>query len=188
MNINVVDLVLAGVLILAIVYGWRWGTINVVAKVGALVLAYDLARTYSSVFTAFLVDMLPPLGGAAGSDTTAESGQQLLSLLSLFIDTESVANRLLGIIVFIIIFIIVNWIVRRIAYALTGLFGRGLLGKINRAVGAFLSLVLMMAIIVIFDDIVLPTFIDMGFGTAIQEYLDRSALIMPFIRSLPSIL
>lgn len=48
MGITVADLVLAALLILAILYGWRWGTINVVAKVGSLVLAYYAARAFSA--------------------------------------------------------------------------------------------------------------------------------------------
>ena len=107
MNANIVDLVLFVILILAIIYGWRQGTINVVAKVGALVLAYNAARAFSSIIATNLVTILPSLGQANNAETTAAGGKQLLAFLSLFIDTTGIANRLLEIIVFIIIFVVV---------------------------------------------------------------------------------
>lgn len=186
MGINIVDLVIIGVMLLAIMYGWRWGTINVVARIGALVIAYQAARAYSSVITAGLVNILPSLSASAGEDSAAEGGQQLLAFLSLFLNTEGLTNKLLSMIVFMVIFVVVNWVIRKIAYTLTGIFGRGLLGKINRALGALISLVLMAAMIIIFNDIVLPACIDMGFGLKIEEFLQRSDLIMPLLMDLPS--
>lgn len=188
MGINIVDIVLIGILLLAIMYGWRWGTINVVARVGALVLAYQTARAYSSFITAYLVDILPFLSASASEEGTADGGQQLFAFLSFFIDTESITNKLLNMIVFIVIFVVVNWAIRKIAYTLTGIFGRGLLGKINRVLGAFISLVLMVVIITILNDIVLPACINMGFGTKVVEFLHSSGLIMPLIKELPTML
>ena len=82
MGITVADLVLAALLILAILYGWRWGTINVVAKVGSLVLAYYAARAFSALIATSLVDALPPFGGTAEAGEAASGGDQLLSFLS----------------------------------------------------------------------------------------------------------
>ncbi len=184
MGITIADLVLAALLVLAILYGWRWGTINVVAKVGSLVLAYYTARAVSSLIAASLVEALPPFGGTEESS----GGETLLSFLSLFIDTSSAANWLLEIIVFIIVFILVNWAVRKIAYAVTSIFGRGLLGKLNSALGAFLSLVLMIALIIIVTDIVLPACIDMGFGEGVAAFFNKSTVLLPFMQSLAALL
>jgi|WetSurMetagenome_2_1015567.scaffolds.fasta_scaffold175668_2 hypothetical protein len=186
MNFSVADIVLACLLVLSILYGWRWGTINVVAKVGALVLAYNVARAYSSIIAAKLVDIIPALSNKL--DSASEEGEKALALLSLFMDTSGITSKLLGMIVFIVIFVLVNWAVRRIAYTLTGIFGRGILGKINRALGAFISLVLMVAIIIIFDHVVLPACIDLGFGMQIETFLNSSKLIMPLINNLPSLI
>lgn len=188
MGITVADLVLAALLILAILYGWRWGTINVVAKVGSLVLAYYAARAFSALIATSLVDALPPFGGTAEAGEAASGGDQLLSFLSLFIDTSSAANWLLEIVVFIIIFIVVNWAVRKIAYAVTSIFGRGLLGKLNSALGAFIALVLMIALIIIVTDIFLPACIDMGFGESVANFLATSTVLLPFMEYLAALL
>lgn len=187
MAFNVADIVLAGLLILAVLYGWRWGTINVVAKVGALVLAYNVARAYSASVAAQLVHIIPALGSQLDA-TAEEGGQQVLALLSLFMDTTGITSRLLTMAVFIVIFVVINWAVRRIAYTLTGIFGRGLLGKINRALGAFIALALMVAIIIIFDHVLLPACIGLGFGTKIEAFIDGSKVIMPLIQNLPSLI
>lgn len=72
-----------------------------------------------------LVEHCRLLAGLPEAGEAASGGDQLLSFLSLFIDTSSAANWLLEIVVFIIIFIVVNWAVRKIAYAVTSIFGRG---------------------------------------------------------------
>lgn len=187
---TIADIVLAGILILGILWGWRWGTINIVAKVGALVLAYKAARAFSGMIAEALIDVIPPFSGnitqAAAGGT--ETGSQLLNFLSLFIDVSSPVNRLVEIVVFIIIFILVNWLVRKIAYALTGVFGRGLLGQLNKGIGAFLAIIIVIALIVIFTDIVLPVCINIGFGDSVLTFLERSHVLLPFMRSLPSLI
>ncbi|NLF80095.1 MAG: hypothetical protein GX572_02760 [Clostridia bacterium] len=187
MGFHIADIVLAGLLVLAILYGWRWGTINVVAKVGALVLAYQVARAYSAPIAAKLVHIIPALGEQLDG-ASEEGGRQLLAVLSVFMDTTGMTGRLLSMVVFIIIFVVINWAVRRIAYMLTGIFGRGLLGKINRALGAFIALALMVAIIIIFDQVLLPASIGLGFGMQIETFIDSSKLIMPLIRNLPLVI
>ena len=94
----------------------------------------------------------------------------------------------LEIVVFIIIFIVVNWAVRKIAYAVTSIFGRGLLGKLNSALGAFIALVLMIALIIIVTDIVLPACIDMGFGESVANFLATSTVLLPFMEYLAALL
>lgn len=188
MGISIADLVLAALLILAILYGWRWGTINVVAKIGSLVLAYHAARAFSALIATSLVDALPPLGSTAEPGQAASGGDQLLSFLSFFIDTSKAANVVLEIIVFIIIFVVVNWAVRKIAYALTSIFGRGLLGKLNSALGAFVAVVLMIALIIIFTDIILPACIDMGFGESVANFLAKSTVLLPFMEYLAALI
>lgn len=187
MDIVIADLVLAAVLLLGILYGWRLGTINVIAKIGSLVLAYQAARTFSGLIAHALVDVLPPFspGAAAGGE---QAGNQLLNILSLFINTTGAANRLVEIVIFIVIFILVNWLVRKIAYALTAIFGRGLLRQLNKAIGAFIALLLTFALIIIFTDIVLPTCISMGFGSPVLAFLNDSGVLLPFMRSLPTLL
>ena len=188
MGISMADVVLAALLLLALLYGWRWGTINVIAKVGSLVLAYKAARTFSALIANSLAHALPPFSGAAEAGQAASGGNQLLSFLSIFIDTSGAANRLLEIIVFIIIFIVVNWAVRKIAYALTSIFGRGLLGKLNSALGALVSLVLMIALIIIFTDIVLPACIEIGFGESVANFLAKSTVVLPFLQDLAALI
>ena len=183
MSTYFVDLLLLAILTFSVVYGWHWGTINVVAKVGAIVLAYHLARTFSTIIASFILEQFSGSGG----NVVGEDSQDVWAFLSLFFDTNQVTNGIVGVIVFIIIFILVNWVVRKIAYGLTSIFGKGVLSKINRAIGAFLALILMAVILLIVENIIIPTFLDMGFGSQIEEFFLRSQLIMPFLRDLPQL-
>ena len=172
------DWVLAGFVILMIWYGWRQGTINVIAKVGALVLAYWAARRFAWIVADYLVRMLPVLSGKPGGN------QKLDAFLSLFITTDGLASRIVELVVFVIIFVLVSWLVRRIAYALTGLFGRGLLGSINHALGAVVGFVLAVALILLLSDIVFPAFDRMGIGRQPLDFMHDSKLVLPWIRDL----
>ena len=52
------DWVLAAFLVLAVFYGWRQGTVNVLGKIGAIIIAYLAARRYSTVLTVFLAEKI----------------------------------------------------------------------------------------------------------------------------------
>lgn len=176
------DWVLIGVLVLAVLFGWRWGTINVAAKIGSLIVGYLAARTYAAVIANAIVKAFPAL------TASGEGNEKLIAFLSLFIQTEGIANRLIQMVMFVLIFIVVSWAIRRIAYALTGIFGRGLLGKINRAFGALLSLALTALFVVILSDIVFPALVGLGVGQAPLAFLNSSQLILPFIHSILAVL
>ena len=175
------DILLFIILCLALFLGWRSGTINVLASLGSIVLAYRLGRLFSAPLAQKLTEMLPVLSPSHGNGTVT-------NLLSLFIDTTTAANFLVQLICFIIIFIVVRWLVRKLARVLTGAFGGGLLGKINKAIGAVLALLLCAVVIVIFTDIILPAFARMGFGTAALAFLRQSRYVLPFFQSLQALL
>lgn len=181
---TVSDWVLGAALLFALIGGWRWGTINVIAKIGALILAYQSARAFAAPVTLYLAQLLPGLTGARQAG--GEAGK-FSALLALIFDTGSGGNRLLEIIVFIVIFVVVCWLVRRIAAALTSLFGRGLLGKINQALGAACALILMSALILILNDIVLPSLVILGLPDSAPAFMADSQLILPALKELQAV-
>jgi len=178
MGINIADIVLAAMLLLAVLYGWRSGTINVIAKVGSLVLAYQMARSLSAKIAVHLADIIPPASDGG------EAADKALHFLSLFIDTTGAVNRIVEIIIFIIIFILVNWLVRKLARMLTELFGKGVLAKINKGIGAFLALLFMLIIIVVLAEVILPACVGMGFGDSVLAFFRSSDILLPFIEDL----
>ena len=166
------DWVLFGVLVLSAWYGWRMGTINVIAKIGAYILGYRLARSFSPLLATYILEVFP-------------SGEKVDAFFSLFFagGGGSVTHRLLEIVSFIIIFTLVCWVVRKIAYALTGIFGRGLLGQLNRALGALCAFLIGLAIIVIVADVVTPALDHMGVGPGPRHFFDSSLVVMPLLRN-----
>lgn len=178
-----VDMLLIGFLLLALLWGWHLGTIRVLAGLGAFIVAYQLARAYSAVWAAQITNMLPQL------DPGSKEGQ-LVALLSLLLDTNALADRLVQILLFIVIFVVAHWLIRKLARLLTGLFGRGLLGAVNRAVGAFLSGVLAAALLLIIHAIVLPSTAAMGleYSAIALHYLNESSFILPLLYSAPLLL
>ena len=170
---TVTDLILSAALLFALISGWRMGTINVLSKVGSYILGYQAARLWSAPLAAALGREMP------GLTLSGANSERLLSFLSLFIHTDKLVNRLLEIVLFIIIFIVVCWLVRRIAHMLTSVFGRGPLGKVNRALGALLALLLMAIFIVIAADVIAPALQGMGLGDAIADFFAKSQVIVP---------
>ncbi|MDO4581424.1 MAG: CvpA family protein [Bacillota bacterium] len=182
------DWILAGIALLGILWGWRWGTINVVAKIGALILAYRAARLFSTPVAAYIVAALRQPELPQQAQAAAEQGQTLSDtlrgLLFIFGDSTELLTGVVEIVVFIVIFVVVNWLVKRIAYALTSIFSRGLLGSINRALGACVAVVITLALMIIFDDILLPAMLAMGFGGQAAAFMDNSQVVMPLLDSL----
>lgn len=180
---SMADLVLIGVLLAALLWGLQLGTIRVLAGLGAIVVAYQLARAYSGLWAAQITNQLPQL------DPGSSEGQ-LAALVSLFVDTDALADRLVQFLLFIVIFVVVRWLIRKLAYLLTSIFGRGLLGTINRAVGAVLACVLAAALLVILHSIVLPAAANIGldFGLTALKFLNQSQLILPLLYSVPQLL
>lgn len=175
------DLVIIGFLILAFLFGWKKGTIVVLANIGSIVIGYQVARAVSAIIAEKItasISMIEPESLSSG----------FISILSLLIDTNAVANRLVEIIVFIIIFIIVNWVIRALANILTGLFGGSILGKINRAIGALLALLLGAAIVIIAVEIILPTIVELGFGKEVLSFMQGSEYLLPYLYSLEALL
>ena len=176
------DWILLAVLVLSLCYGWRMGTINVVAKIGAYILGYRLARTFAPMLAAYITEVFPNAAAGGGSE-------KLNAFFSLFFANGSggAVNRLMEIVAFLVIFTVVCWVVRKIAYALTGIFGRGLLGRLNRALGALAAFLIGLALIVIVTDVALPALTGMGMGPGPVEFFDNSQVVMPLLHNFQNI-
>ncbi len=175
-----IDWVLLVILVLAILAGYRMGTIRVIAGVGSLILGYEFARSFSAPVAEYLTTLLPVFKPSTGAG-------EAMSFISMFIDTTSAANRLLQIIAFVAIFIIVSWVLRKIAALLTSAFGHSLLGAINSGVGAVLMLILIGLLLLIFADNILPALVEMGLSKQLLVQFDSSKAVMPLIRYIASI-
>lgn len=176
------DLILLGILLLGIWNGWRMGTIKVIAKLGSYVVGYRAARFFSPYVAAYIGEAFPNI--ANGAENT-----KLDALFSLFFDSAGggFISRLLEMAAFVIVFTIVCWLIRKLAFALTGIFGRGLLGQLNRALGAFVSFLIAIVLIFVLTDVVLPAFVGLGMGTAPMDFFDNSKIVMPLLRNFQTV-
>ena len=173
-----VDVILFAILVAAFIYGWRQGTIGVLASIGAILISYRLARTYSASIAAEITYRLGILNPGATDD-------MLLNLFWLFIDTTAAANRIVQFLLFIIIFIIVHWLIKKLANLLTGIFNGTILGALNRVLGAFLALGLGGLLIMIIHGILLPTLVNFGIGLQLAYWLNESDIVLPLLYTLP---
>ena len=174
------DIILLGVVLLAIIYGWRMGTINVVAKIGAYLLGYRLSRYLSPFVAQYFAQSFP--GMVSGGQN-----EKLQVFFSLFFNgsgSGGFLTRLLEMIAFVVVFTASTWLIRKAAFAMTGIFGRGLLGRLNRAIGAFLAGLIVLALIVIVADIILPALTGLGMNSAPLDFFNNSSLVMPLLRNL----
>ena len=178
---NLADIVLILILLFGIGVGWNSGIIRVLAGIGAIVLGYILARNFSALIAAELTKSVPGLN-------PAESGNGLAKLLSLIIDTNAIANHFIQIIVFIVLFVVVRWVVRKLANLLSSFFRGGLLGLLNKALGAFVCFFLFAILINVAVDIVLPILSGIEFVAATITFFHSSKVVLPLIYALPLIL
>ena len=168
------DLVLAAFLVLAVIGGWRAGTIKVLSRFAAIFIAYAVARSCSGWLAWLLQGWLPQFTPAT------EAGEKLLLLLYLFCDVEGLIARLLGFVAFIAVFLLTLWLVKRLANALSSMFDHGLLGRLNQLLGAVLSLAIACVVLILLNDVFFPVFAQLGF-TGPQSFLDSSQLVLPAI-------
>ena len=172
MNSLLVDIILVAFLICALIWGWQRGLIKVLAGVGSLILAYQIARNWSAIAAEIITSRATVL-------QPGHQAEPLSHLLSLFIDTGAMANRLVEIVLFIILFILIRWVVRAIARLLTGVLGGGILGKVNKALGSVSAVILGGILILIVVQIILPALAGLGLGSGLLHYLTASRWVIP---------
>lgn len=177
MSFTVSDLVLAAFIVLSLIGGWRAGTVRVLSRFAAVFIAYGAARYCSSWLAWLLQGMLPKLTPAT------EAGEKMLQLLYLFCDVDGLIARLLGLVAFIAVFLIAFWLVKKLANAVSGVFGRGLLGRLNQLLGALLALAIACAAILLFNDIFFPVFAQMG-AEGPKSFMGDSRFIVPGLQRL----
>ena len=174
------DIILLGVILLAAVYGWRMGTINVVAKIGAYLLGYRLSRYLSPYVAQYFAQSFPRM-------VSGGENEKLQAFFSLFFNSSGPGGfltRILEMIAFVVVFTASTWLIRKAAFAMTGIFSRGLLGRLNRAIGAFLAALIALALIMIVADVILPALTGLGMNSAALDFFNNSSLVMPLLRNL----
>lgn len=175
-----VDLILLAVLLLGLLWGWFRGGMRVLAGLGALIIAFQVARYYSQFWAQPVVNRLPPPG----------SEGKLINLITMFVDADVFAVHVVQVVLFIVIFILTRWLINKLAALLTGLLGNGLIGVINRVFGAVLGGVIISLAIVLIHREALTAIGGLGFDMAFaaQDYLEQSHFMLPLIYFVPSML
>ena len=166
------DLILAAFLILALIGGWRAGTVRVLSRFAAIIIAYTVARMFSGWLAWLVQGWLPHFAPAT------EAGEKLLVLLYLFCDVDGMVARLLGFVAFIVLFLVTMWLVKRIANLISDAFGHGLLGHIDSFLGAVVSVIIASVALLLFDDILFPVLAQLGLSGP-QDFMDGSRLVLP---------
>jgi uncharacterized membrane protein required for colicin V production len=175
-----VDLILLIILLLALLWGWFKGGVRVLAGLGALIIAYQVARYYSVFWAQPVINMLPEQG----------SHSKLVDLITMFIDADVLALYAVRVVLFIIIFILTRWLINKLATLITGLFGSSVLGVINRVFGALLGGVIIALAIFYLHGIALPAIGDLGFDVAYtaQDIFEQSRFVLPLVYIVPRII
>ena len=172
-----VDLILLVIVLLALLWGWFSGSVRLLAGLGALFVAYQVAR-YSSLFWAAPV---------ANMLTQQEGQSKLMDLATMFVDADVLTTRVVQVVLFVIIFILTRWLINKMASLTTNLFGGSIVGTINRVFGALLGGAVV-SLLVFFIHTVALTFIgesglDLAFTA--QDILQQSKFVLPLMYNVP---
>ena len=173
-----IDLILLVILLLALLWGWFRGGVRVLAGLGALIVAFQVARHYSVFWATPVVNMLPEPG------TTSK----LLDFITMFVDADVLALRITQVLLFIVIFILTRWLINKLAALFTGLLGGSVLAVINRVFGAFLGGAIIALAMVLLHRNFLAFIGNIGFDMAFtaQDYLSaHSQFILPLLYLVP---
>lgn len=177
---SLADIVIIVYLALGLIIGWRSGTIRVIAGLGSLVIGYWAAREFSALFAAQLTRSIPAL--------TPSGGDDLLSLLSLFIDTGAIANRFVQMVAFIIIFIVVTYLIRRLAGLLDGILRGTILGAINSILGAACAFGISLLIFNFAFGVVLPIFSENQTIQNVLDFIAEATVMLPLMGDLQELI
>jgi len=178
------DLIMIIMLALIIFLGWRRGALRVLANIGSLFVAFLLARFLSGHLAAFFSRLLPVFDPAGGEN-------QFLSIIALFIDTNVLANYIIRSVLFVIVFVVVTWLIRKLASFLTSLINFGIFGIVNKALGAIFAGVITLFILFFLHSMALPFMANLGaeigldYGFMVIDYIDRTKIVLPLVYALP---
>jgi uncharacterized membrane protein required for colicin V production len=171
--LSLADIVLIIYLLLAVFIGFRSGIIKVAGGIGAFICAYWIAREFSALFAEQVSRSIPALSPG--------SGQEFIKILSLFIDTDAIANRLVQLISFAIIFIVAAYIIRLIAGFLDSVLRGTILGKLNSVLGAALGFVAAVLLFNLLFAIVLPVLDTNEYAVKLSEFLLKAKIMLPLM-------
>ena len=171
------DIAIIIFLLLIAVLGWKLGAIKMLGKLGSWVAGYLCARAFSSVLAVALTNRFPAL---MPQPTEGAASQ----LISMFIDMDVVANRIIQIFCFVVIFVVVAFVVRKLCSLISDLFSNTLLGLINSGIGAGLGFCLAVLVIGIVVEIVLPSFGSFEWSDKVMEFFASSQYMMGFVHDM----
>ena len=166
------DLVLFALLLLAVFCGWQLGMIRVLGGIGSYVLGYLAARKFSAAFAERLTE-------SVGFIKPDMSDNELWSFLSLFIDTGVLANRIIQTLAFVVIFIVVVFLIKKLVLLLHSVFKGTVLGGVDSFFGAFCLLVIFVVFINIYLLVIVPVFGESL--TAVTDFIKQSQVVLPLI-------
>lgn len=170
----IADWVLLAGSLLSILIGWNSGTIRILAGLGSLILGWQAARAFAYYLASWFSQLV---GGA--SSATSEGG--VWNSIYLFLDGSSILDKIFYVIAFIIIFVLVVFIIRRIASALSRILKSTILGLLDRAVGAFFGIFIFAIILNIICTMILPFLGDSGVFLDLKVFLNSSQYILPWL-------
>lgn len=175
------DIILAVFLLLGIWYGWKKGVVKILAGPGAVIGGIFFAR--------HLVGFVAPLVEAKLQTSAAAADANLqTNLLSGLFFSSSFFGRLVEAVLFLLIVGLVVWIFRKLTKSAGDIVNSTpVVGFVCRVLGATLCLLCAVVLIYAIHVWALP-WLSMFFPKvqAVDDLLDSSFVIMPFISELSS--
>ena len=175
-----VDLILLAVLLLGLLWGWFRGGVRVLAGLGALIIAFQVARYCSVFWAAPVINMLPEPGGQG----------TLIKLITDFVEADLLVTYVVRVVLFIVIFVLTRWLINKLAALLTGLLGGSIIGIVNRVCGAVLGgMIVALAIFFIHVQVLaIIVELDPDIAFTAQDFLEQSRFMLPLLYVVPHML
>lgn len=171
------DIILIACLLLIAALGWKSGAINMLGSLGSWIVGYLCARSFSSALALIITERFPSIAPAIEKSSTSQ-------FISMFIDLDVAANRIVQILCFIVLFIVVAFLVRKLCKLISKLFDGTLLGLLNSGLGAALGLFLGILLLGIVVEIALPALSSFDWSITAMEFFAKSEFVMQTVHEI----
>ena len=171
------DLVIIVFIVLIAALGWKSGAINMLGNLGSWIVGYLCARGFSAALALSNKEKFPALAPQISESDTSK-------IISMFIDMDVAANRIIQLFCFLVIFIVAAFLVRKICGLISGMFSGTLLGLINSGIGAGLGFCLSVLLLGIAVEIALPSLASFEWSVTAMNFFAQSSFMMGFVHDM----
>ena len=173
------DIIIAVVMLLGILFGWKRGLVKIIGGCGAVYFGIVAGRHITAAIMPWVDGLIKGAANSAGVQTYEEE------ILTTLLFSNTLTARIIEVVVLVFVTIIVVAILRRLARFLGNVINHTpLIGFISRFFGAILAFLVFTAAMYAVLIWVFPLLADVEFVARLNSIVRSSQYLLPYVWSL----